>query len=165
MGRTDRIEKQVVLDASPEQVWDAVGDAQRFGAWFGVRFDGDFVQGARLKGTVVPTTMDPEIAESQKAMEGVTFDVQVERVVAKHLLSFRWNPVSNELDADPSRGMSTLVTFELAEVPDGTRLTISETGFDGIPIDVRSEAFKRNDEGWTAQTTLIEKYLASVTEA
>jgi hypothetical protein len=29
----------------------------------------------------------------------------------------------------------TLVTFELEEVPEGTRLTITESGFDAIPLE------------------------------
>jgi hypothetical protein len=39
-------------------------------------------------------------------------------------------------------------------------LTISESGFDKIPLSRRAEAFKANDGGWAMQTTLISKYLA-----
>jgi len=53
----------------------------------------------------------------------------------------------------------TLVTFELSEVEGRTLLTITESGFDQIPIERRAQAFKANDGGWTHQTKLIEKYL------
>jgi hypothetical protein len=53
----------------------------------------------------------------------------------------------------------TLVTFELSEVEGGTLLTITESGFDQIPIERRAQAYKANDGGWTHQAKLIEKYL------
>ena len=42
-----------------------------------------------------------------------------------------------------------------------TSLTITETGFDQIPLERRAKAFAANDGGWTMQATLISKYLAS----
>jgi hypothetical protein len=40
-------------------------------------------------------------------------------------------------------------------------LAIVESGFDRIPLKRRATAFSANEEGWTAQAKLIEKYLAS----
>ena len=54
----------------------------------------------------------------------------------------------------------TLVTFELAEAEDGVLLTITKSGFERLPPDRRAKARDGNDEGWTHQTKLIEKYLA-----
>jgi hypothetical protein len=54
-----------------------------------------------------------------------------------------------------------LVEFVIEDAPDGTLLTITESGFDAIPLARRAEAFKSNEQGWTAQTMLIEKYLAA----
>ncbi len=50
--------------------------------------------------------------------------------------------------------------FELKEVPGGTLLTLTESGFDSIPLARRAEAFLQNDGGWTFQMMLIEKYRA-----
>ena len=50
--------------------------------------------------------------------------------------------------------------FELAEVPGGTKLDLTESGFEGIPLERRANAFTSNEQGWAAQMTLIEKYLA-----
>ena len=60
-----------------------------------------------------------------------------------------------------SKEPMTLVVFQLEEVPGGTKLTITESGFDQIPLERRAKAFAANDVGWTAQTKLIERYLAS----
>jgi hypothetical protein len=39
-------------------------------------------------------------------------------------------------------------------------VTVSESGFDQIPIERRAKAFASNEQGWSAQMKLIEKYLA-----
>jgi hypothetical protein len=54
----------------------------------------------------------------------------------------------------------TLIEFELTDVPGGILLTISESGFDQIPLARRAKAFEANEGGWEIQTRLIEKYLA-----
>jgi uncharacterized protein YndB with AHSA1/START domain len=76
------------------------------------------------------------------------------------LFSFRWHPFAVDPDVDYSGESATLVTFELENAPGGTMLTITESGFDRIPPERRAKAFASNEQGWTAQTKLIEKYLA-----
>jgi uncharacterized protein YndB with AHSA1/START domain len=156
---TNRIEKKILLRAPLQRVWRAVSDAGEFGSWFGVAFDGPFVPGARVAGKIVPTKADPEVAKTQNAYEGMAFDFMIDRIEPQRLLSFRWHPFAVDPSVDYSREPTTLVVFELAEVADGTMLTISESGFDGIPLERRAKAFTMNDEGWTGQTKLIEKYL------
>lgn len=160
---TDRIDKQVLLRVPLARAWRAVSDAQEFGSWFGVRFDGPFVAGARLTGQIVPTTADPEVAKSQKPYEGQRFEITVERIEPMRHLSFRWHPYAVDPEVDYSKEPTTLVVFELEEVADGTLLTVTESGFDRIPLERRAEAFEMNEGGWEAQMRLIEKYLAQGT--
>jgi uncharacterized protein YndB with AHSA1/START domain len=157
---TDRIEKQVLLRAPRERVWRAVSDSREFGAWFGAAFEGPFVQGGRLAGKIVPTTVDPEIAKSQEPWAGTRFEVAVERLEPPALLAFRWHPYPVEASIDDPSVPTTLVTFRLEDAPGGTLLTITESGFDGLPPDRRAKSFADNDQGWTEQTKLIAKYLA-----
>jgi uncharacterized protein YndB with AHSA1/START domain len=159
---TDRIEKRVLLRAPRERVWRALGDASEFGLWFGARFDGAFTEGARLTGRITPTTVDPEVAASQAPHEGTPFEIAVERVEPPRRLSFRWHPygVDEAAEADVASEPTTRVEFELEEVPEGTLLTIRESGFDSIPLEHRARAFESNEQGWEAQAGLIEKYLA-----
>jgi uncharacterized protein YndB with AHSA1/START domain len=156
---TDRIRKTALLFAPLERVWDAISDARQFGAWFGAAFDGPFVPGARLSGRIVPTQVDPDVAKMQEPHAGTTFLVLVERIEPMRLFSFRWHPYA--VDAkDYSSEPTTLVEFELTPVPEGTRLTITESGFDGIALERRAQAFKSNEEGWDHQLVLVGKYLA-----
>lgn len=157
---TDRIEKAVVLRAPRERVWRAISDAKQFGTWFGVDFDGPFVAGARLTGRIVPTKADPEVARAQEPHAGKTFEISIDRIEPMRLFSFRWHPFAVDPNVDYSREPTTLVVFEVEEVAGGTKLTITESGFDGIPLERRAKAFAGNEQGWAAQLRLVEKYLA-----
>jgi uncharacterized protein YndB with AHSA1/START domain len=157
---TDRIEKRIVLRAPLERVWRAISDVRQFGSWFGVVFDGEFAAGRHLIGRVTPTTVDDVVAKTQETYAGATFEITVERIEPMQLFSYRWHPFAIDPDVDYTHEATTLVTFALAEVAGGTQLTITETGFDAIPLARRVDAFEANVEGWAAQSQLIEKYLA-----
>jgi uncharacterized protein YndB with AHSA1/START domain len=155
----DRIEKEAVLAAPLERVWRAVSDAREFGLWFGVAFDGPFEAGTRLTGRIVPTTADPEVAKLQRPYEGRPFEFSVERIEPPRRISFRWHPFALDQAHDYSHEPTTLIVFELAEVPGGTRLGITESGFEGIPLERRAEAFHANEGGWSHQLELVRKHL------
>jgi uncharacterized protein YndB with AHSA1/START domain len=157
---TDRIEKRVLLRAPRQRVWRAISDSSQFGSWFGVEFNGPFIAGARMTGRIVPTTADAEIARSQKPYEGTPFEISVDRIEPPRLFSFRWHPYAVDAGVDYSKEPTTLVVFELEEAAGGTMLTITESGFDQIPLERRAKAFASNEQGWAAQARLIEKYLA-----
>jgi len=150
---TDQIEKRILLHAPLHRVWRAISDSAEFGTWFGMKLDGPFKPGAKMRGVIVPTKVDPEVAAAQKAYEGHPVELIVERMEPERLFSFRWHPSDA---ADPP----TLVVFALEQVADGVMLTLTESGFDQIPIERRAKAFTANEGGWTKQMHLIEAYLA-----
>jgi uncharacterized protein YndB with AHSA1/START domain len=156
---SDRIEKRVFLKAPRERVWRAISDAEQFGAWFGVDFDGPFVAGKHLSGRMAPTKVDPAIAKLQEPYRGAKFDWTVDRIEPIHTMAFSWHPFAIDPAVDYSSEPMTHIIFELAEAPGGTNLTITETGFDRIPLARRAQAFGANSEGWEMQAALIAKYL------
>ncbi len=160
----DRIVKQIVLRARRERVWNAISDATQFGTWFGAEFQGQFAVGAHLEGKIVPTKVDTEIASCQEPYAGMPFHVFVERIEPMRLFAFRWHPYAIDRGQDYRKEPTTLVTFELEEAPEGTLLTITESGFDQIPLERRAAAFTENEQGWTAQTQLIKRYLEQTSE-
>jgi uncharacterized protein YndB with AHSA1/START domain len=147
-SRTDRIEKKIVLRAARSRVWRAIADAKEFGAWFGVRFSGDFKPGTPIEGTI-----------TTKGYEGFKFEITVERMEPERLLSFLWHPYAVDPKVDYSAEQPTLVMFELEEVSGGTQLKVIESGFDHIAAARRAEAFRKNDEGWGIQMKNIERYV------
>ena len=125
-----------------------------------MKFPGPFVEGTRLLGTITPTTVDAEVAASQKSYAGATFEITIERIEPERLFSFRWHPFAVDPGVDYSREPATLVAFVLEDATGGTMLRLTESGFDRLTPERRTRAFPMNDQGWTAQMTLIEKYLA-----
>src|SRR5690606_7300991 len=130
MASANTIVKQVVLKAPLERVWQAIADSERFGHWFGAEVDGAFTPGARLQAKIRPTRVDPEIAKFQEPYDGVAFVLLVERVEPMRLLSFRWHPGGTDVGPDAPDDETTLVEFALEETDGGTRLTITESGFE-----------------------------------
>jgi uncharacterized protein YndB with AHSA1/START domain len=156
---TGRIEKKVLLRAPRKRVWRALADSTEFGSWFGMKFDGPFAPGATMRGMIVPTTVDADVAKAQKNYEGVPVEMMIEQMEPERLFSFRWHPGAVEEGVDYSVEPTTLVVFELEEVADGILLTVTETGFDQIPLARRAKAFSANEGGWAIQMRLIQQYL------
>jgi uncharacterized protein YndB with AHSA1/START domain len=159
--QTDRIQKKILLRAPRERVWRAISDSSQFGEWFGVALQGPFVAGQRVAGRIVPTSVDPEVAKMQEPWAGVPCDFHIERVEPMSHFSSRWHPGGDPVAPDAPDDQMTTVTFELADAASGgVWLTITETGFDRVPLERRAKAFADNEGGWEMQTQLIEKYLA-----
>jgi uncharacterized protein YndB with AHSA1/START domain len=143
---SDRIQKSVVLRAPRSKVWRALTDPEQFSEWFGATLRDPFVPGARVRGPV-----------THRDYEHLTMDITIERVEPERLFSWLWHP-GGDPDIDPAEPM-TLVVFELEEIPEGTRLTVTETGFDRVPVSRRDKAYRENDEGWAGQLEAITRYL------
>lgn len=147
---SDRIEKTTVLRAPRSQVWRAITTAEQFGSWFGARVTGDFVPGASVSGQI-----------TSPGYEYLTLTMLIERVEPERLFSYHWHPGAVEPGIDYSSEPTTLVEFRLEDVPEGTRLTLVESGFDRIPAARRETAFRMNEGGWAAQLENIERYVTS----
>jgi len=158
---TDRIVKKIHLRAPRARVWRALTDSKEFGSWFGVKFDGPFAPDQPLRGVIVPTSVDPEVAKHQKPYEGKPFDIVVAQIEPQRLFSFRWHPFAVEPGVDYSHEPMTLIEFVLEEAANGTMLTVTESGFDSIPLERRAKAFTANEQGWGFVMSLIEKHLAN----
>jgi uncharacterized protein YndB with AHSA1/START domain len=156
---SDMIEKGALLRAPPARVWSAVSDARQFGSWFGVELDGPFVEGRELTGRIVPTTVDPEVAKLQEPHRGKPFAFTVERIEPMRRITFRWHPFAIDPKVDYSKEPMTTIVFALEEAEGGTRLTITESGFDGIPLARREQAHRANEGGWEHQLRLVGKYV------
>ena len=157
---TDCIEKQILLRAPLKRVWQALSNSTEFGTWFGVTFDAPFEPGAKMAGRAAPTQVDADVAKGQKPYEGLPFEITIERMEPERLFSFRWHPYAIERGVNYSMEPTTLIAFTLEPVADGVMLTVTESGFDQIPLERRAKAFTANEKGWATQMRLIEAYLA-----
>jgi len=142
----NRIERRIDLKASPSRVWKALTDYQEFGQWFGCEFEGPFVVGKKVRGKLHHTTYEP-------------WEIDVKQMEPERLFSFTWHPYPVDLTVDYSKEAPTLVEFTLEPAGTGTRLTVTESGFEKIPANRRLEAFRKNNEGWVVQLENIANYV------
>jgi uncharacterized protein YndB with AHSA1/START domain len=156
---TDRIEKKILLHAPLKRVWRALSDSTEFGTWFGMKFDSPFSPGAKVRGAIVPTKVNAEVAKAQKEHEGTPFEIVIEQMEPERLFSFRWHPFAIERGVDYSAEPTTLVEFALEAAADGVMLTVTESGFDQIPLARRAKAFTANEQGWGMMVKVFEEYL------
>ncbi|MCM3173802.1 SRPBCC domain-containing protein [Paenibacillus sp. MER 99-2] len=117
------IRQQVLLHAPVSKVWEIVSTAQGMGRWF------------------MPSNME--------ATEGHEFILEagpfgqspckVIEVKPEHKLSFRW-------------GKDWTLTFELSEQPEGTRFTLTHSGWDADQLTEFGQAHaivrERMEQGW-----------------
>ncbi|MFZ6873167.1 SRPBCC family protein [Undibacterium sp. Di27W] len=146
---TDRIERQVMINAPRERVWRALTTAEEFGTWFGANLKGQsFTVGQRTMGPII-----------HKGFEHIQFDVVVERIEPQDVFAYRWHPYPMDPAVDYDSEEPTTVTFSLSDVPgNGTLLTVVEAGFDKVPPGRRLEAFRMNNNGWEAQLRNIARH-------
>ena len=79
---------------------------------------------------------------------------------APHRFAFTWHPYAIDRAVDYSGERPTTVEFRLERQGDGTRLTVTESGFDALPPARRDAALRSNEGGWTAQMDNIRDWLA-----
>jgi uncharacterized protein YndB with AHSA1/START domain len=152
---TNRIEKTVLIRAPRSRVWKALSTAGEFGAWFGVKLDGEFAEGRYLPGKIVSSSPD----DPHEQYAGQDCDLWVERLEPERLFSYRWyacSPAEGERQEDMPK---SLVEFTLEDADGGTLLRIVETGFDALPLDRRRQAVEGNTEGWGIQAERIKAYV------
>ncbi len=169
MASYDKIEKQVTLRAPVSRVWHAITDAKEFGRWFGMTLVGPFVEGKTITGSFDGIPDEAAIIEHQRRQglrpSKVKFPEKnavfctVERIEPERYFSFRWIPYGIDAEADPENEPTTLVEFRLEPVPEGTLLTIVESGFERVPAHRRERAFRMNEGGWSAQAENVRKYV------
>ena len=145
----NRIEKRLELRAPVSRVWRALTDRREFGQWFRVKLDGPFVPGQPAQGQI-----------TYPGYEHIRWQAVIQKMEPEKLFSFTWHPYAVDPKVDYSKETPTLVEFRLEQIPSGTLLLLSESGFDSIPADRRAEAFRMNDGGWSEQMKNIETHVA-----
>lgn len=151
LENSNSIERSIIINAPRERVWNALANAEQFGAWFGVALAGHrFEPGQRVRAPM-----------SACGHDNVWFDVVIDRIEAPQLFSFRWHPCALDAAVDYAQEEPTLVTFTLQDAPQqGTLLTVVESGFDKVPPQRRLQAFRMNSQGWDAQLNNIVRHVS-----
>jgi uncharacterized protein YndB with AHSA1/START domain len=145
---TDRIQRHIDIAAPPERVWRALTDHEEFGAWFRVRLDGPFVVGERSHGHI-----------TYPGYEHLKWEARVVAMEEPRRFVFTWHPYAVDPGRDYSAEPPTTVEFRLEPTGAGTRLTVTESGFDSIPAGRRDEALRMNSGGWDEQVRNVRAHV------
>jgi uncharacterized protein YndB with AHSA1/START domain len=142
-----RIDRTIEVNAPPDKVWRALTTAKDLATWFRVTVEGDIAPGAE----VWMTSQSP-------GYEGTRFLVRVTEMTPPRRFAWQWHPGAVDPNVDYSREPWTTVTFTLEPSGRGTRLSVSETGFDEISLARRAKVYADNSGGWTEVIVWIQKY-------
>lgn len=145
----DVITRTMVMKAPRAKVWAALTDHVAFGTWFRVALDGPFVVGAVSRGQI-----------TYPGAEHLRFEALVEAIEPPTRFVLRWHPFPIDPAADYGAEPMTTVEFTLVEEASGTRVTVTESGFAGIPAHRRGPAFAANSHGWTLQLDNLAAHVA-----
>lgn len=142
-----RIDRSIEINATPERVWRALTTREELSAWFQVAIEGEIAADTN----VWMTTTNP-------AYSGMRFQVRFVELVPPSRFVWEWHPGAVDPQVDYTKEPRTTVTFTLEPKPGGTRLSVSETGFDAISLPRRASAFKDNTQGWAEVLVWLQKY-------
>lgn len=146
---SQRIEREILIDAPVEVVWAVVTEPAHISGWFSDAVTVDLRPGGEM---VLQW-------DGYGSVRG-----HVERVEPPHFFSFRW-VVPRTPGADVAPDNSTLVAFSLSAEGDGTRLSVVESGFRDLagPDDDRQAHVDSHRRGWELELAELEEYLAQRT--
>lgn len=102
MEMATSVRREVVLAAPPDEVWEALTEPERLAEWFASDVE-----------------REPDGATRFGWADGESRRAVYEQVEEPRLLAFRWSD---------EEGPETRVELTLVEVPEGTRLTVVESG-------------------------------------
>jgi uncharacterized protein YndB with AHSA1/START domain len=143
---SDTIVRSITIRAPRSRVWRALADVNEFSEWFGVKAEGAFAPGARVRMT-----------STIEGFEGEVFHVNVVEMTPETRFAWRWHPGLNPHGVEPDEPM-TLVVFELEDLGGSTKVTMTESGFSGISLARRARVFEENQGGWDYQMAALERY-------
>jgi uncharacterized protein YndB with AHSA1/START domain len=150
----DSVERDILIQASPEVVWSVITEPGQISRWFSDEADVEARAGA--EGTL---TWRPGGRSGRKDSDMV-MAIRVVEAEPFRRFSFRW---SQPEGAAPDESNSALVEFSLVEEAGGTRLRVIESGIDAVTRDEPGKAryMREHEHGWERHLGEMLEYLAS----
>ena len=148
LAELSRIDRTIEIDAPPERVWRALTDVAELAEWFQVRIEGAIAPGS----DVWMTSVHPDHA-------GQRFLVHIAELMPPRRVVWTWHPGEVDPAVDYSREPRTTVTCTLEPAGRGTRLALSESGFDEISLARRAKVYGDNSQGWTEVLGWLRKHV------
>jgi uncharacterized protein YndB with AHSA1/START domain len=132
------VEKDIWIAAMPERVWLAITSAEQMTDWWGDHWE--------IKELKRGGPMEYGREDNRKYM---TIDaLQINRT-----FSIRW-PSPEEYGT-----AEVLTIFELEEEKSGTRIKVTETGFEGLPLNIRAFRIDSTADTYKRMLENLKRYI------
>ncbi len=148
---TNAIVKIIEIAAPVEKVWDALTDYEKFGQWFCARIEQPFVVGQLSTGHM-----------TYPGYEHYAWEARIVAIEPMTRFAYEWPATGGDkdlLDSGVAVPEWTLCEFVLESVDSGTKLTVTESGFENVPEPRRTNVMRSNDGGWAEQVRNIRDYV------
>lgn len=142
MIATQTVEREIVVNAPAQRVWDVLTEPQHIGQWFGSRAE-----------------LEPR--------EGGAGLLEFEGYGAFAIRVVRWDPIShfayrwaNKPGWEAVPGQATLVEFTLESTDAGTKLRVVESDFGALPLTdaEREQEMAEHTSGWREELGELQAY-------
>ena len=147
IAELSRIDRAIEIQAPPERVWRALTNADELSTWFQVTIEGELAPGRE----VWMTSVNPQHT-------GQRWPVRIVELTPLRRVVWQWHAGEVDPAVDYSKEAQTTVTFTLEPSGQGTRLSVSETGFDAIAVARRAKVHADNSQGWAEVLTWLQKH-------
>ena len=129
---TDKIEREISIQAPITTVWDVITKPEYISQWFGSQAEIDLRRGGKGK---------------LSWSEEIEVPLEIVEVEKPHLFSFLWIAPDEETK---SAHQQTLVEFRLAEDGAETKVYLTESGFEKLEITAEQKAtlIANHTSGW-----------------
>jgi uncharacterized protein YndB with AHSA1/START domain len=145
----DTIEREVLVEAPLDRVWETLTEPEHLGRWFGDDgADVDLREGGLIE---------------LRWEEHGTVRARIVRLEPKTGFAFRWAPFKDPGGVDPVDGNSTLVEFALDGDEERTLVKVVESGFEALECapELRVEHREGNTRGWEFELGQLAEYLTA----
>ncbi|MGP9799627.1 SRPBCC domain-containing protein [Rheinheimera sp. NSM] len=141
------IQRELTINATAERIYNAIATPELVVKWFPDTVTGDYRQGAQAVfsfGT-----------EHQSS-------VYIEAANPCNYFAYRWVPGGNNFTGDVLTVPNTLVEFRIAELEPGRcKVSLTETGFAGLPPEIAASSFNENSGGWDFMLGRLQQYFSA----
>jgi uncharacterized protein YndB with AHSA1/START domain len=145
----DRIEREVLIEAPVDVVWEIVTEPAQISRWFSDSVELELRPGG--EGAL--------IFDGRGAAAPRTVRLQVEKVDPPHYFSWRW---AHPDGVEPDESNSLLVEFSLSAEGTSTRLRLVESGFRRLEQseEDRERYIDEHNHGWDTHLSRLRVYAA-----
>lgn len=141
------IQRELMINATAERIYNAIATPELVVKWFPDTVSGDYRQGAQAL-----FSFGKEHRSS----------VYIEAANPYHYFAYRWVPGGTNFTGDVRTVANTLVEFRITELEPGrSKVSLTETGFAGLPADIAANSLQQNNNGWDIMLTRLQQYFST----